>query len=393
MTTDQDNDEFFVYNDINIKDLVIYINNYCNKHCIGCYVLPEKQDINPEWIQWCLDNFEIKKTIIVGGEPTLSPVLPDVLKMLKDNGVLVTLSTNSKWVRWKHDNIIDKKHRLKPDGETLKTYKDLLDDVFSLVDSVQISIEGDEPYNDSIRGSGSFNDSLVALSYLKYEMGKDVFLRATYSYDNMGEVDKLLRIAERWRVHIHFFPYKGNGKPSLSSERQEWFYKKLIDYTESVSGDDIKNNVYRRLALAAIPQYYCYMGEPDYCPAGRNRINILPDGMVTPCEMNMPPDCFILARFKNNDKNSGEDLMDKSFLLSRCRYFLESIKKVDTGCYSCRFHRVCRGGCHMTNEHDFCPLKNMVFDHGGYVASGERCVLNLGKVKGFNHVLGKRIGC
>ena len=83
---------------IDIKDLTIYVNNYCNKRCRGCYVVPEKKDIDSRWIQWCVENFKIGKVIVIGGEPSVSPVLPKVLQILKEKKItddlLITASDN-----------------------------------------------------------------------------------------------------------------------------------------------------------------------------------------------------------------------------------------------------------------------------------------------------------
>jgi len=52
----------------------------------NCYYIKDGRghtDVNPSWIQWVVDNFNIEKSIIVGGEPILSPKLPEVLDILK----------------------------------------------------------------------------------------------------------------------------------------------------------------------------------------------------------------------------------------------------------------------------------------------------------------------
>jgi len=100
---------------INIKELVIYVNDYCNRRCRHCYYILDGKghtDVNPSWIQWVVDNFDIEKAIVVGGEPILSPRLPEVLSILKkgmkikegENNPSITLSTNCKWIEWGNKN-------------------------------------------------------------------------------------------------------------------------------------------------------------------------------------------------------------------------------------------------------------------------------------------------
>lgn len=328
---------------IEITDLSLYINNSCNRACKHCYVNFEKTniDMNPAWIQWCVDHFKLQKVIIVGGEPILSPSLPKIIDMLSEKKIRIAISTNSKWVRWAVDSTIDERWRKKEDG-TLKT----MDDVLALlqnVDSIQVSIEGTKEYNDSIRGPGSFDDALQAVQILK-QKGKDVFFRVTYSRDTLEMVPELLNLAEQLGVHIYFFPYKGDDKPPLSSEQQSWFFDMLIQYT-SEDG--------KKLAMAAIPQYICYIGEDDWCPAGKQIINIMSDGTVTPCEMSTPPHHFPLGHFTDKGLDMGR-------FSERLETFLFEMKQMDIACVSCKHHKVCQSGCLETNEHLSCPLKEHI---------------------------------
>jgi len=336
-------DEDYRYT-VDIHDLSIFLNNYCNRACKHCYVQFEKNpiDLKPEWIQWCIDYFKLQKVIIVGGEPILSPSLPKIIEMLSDSKIRIALSTNSKWIRWSSlDSTIDERWRRKSDG-TLKIVEDVLR-LLEKVDSIQVSIEGLKEYNDSIRGPGSFDDSMKAVDLLK-ERNKDVFFRVTYSRENLGMVPDLLRLAAEKDVHIYFFPYKGDDQQPLSSEQQSWLFDNLMAYTS----DDGK-----RLAMAAIPQYICYIGEDDYCPAGKNMINIMSDGMVTPCEMSTPPYHFPLGQFTD----SGLDL-DRFY--ERLETYLFEMKQMDMSCLTCRKHRVCQSGCLETNEYLNCPLKQHI---------------------------------
>lgn len=385
---EEENDAF----KIDIKDLTLYVNNYCNKRCRGCYVVPEKIDMEPEWVRWCVENFKIGKSIIVGGEPVLSPILLDVLHILKEKNVKVTLSTNSRWAQWvegkknKKKKEIDMEYR-NIDGKIMDV-NDVLKTLEN-VDSIQISINGNKKYDDSIRGKGSFDDSMKAIELLK-NMKKDIFLRATYSMNNLDQIDYLLSLAEKLNVHVHFFPYKGYDAIPLDSSDQSWLFNKLIDYTDEDTNDD----GFKKLALAAIPQYFCYMGESDYCPAGKERINILPDGTITPCEMNMPPDHFILGKFeKELNKDNGGEWLDKDLLLSRCKFFLENIKQVDMECITCKHHRVCRSGCQETVEYMKCPLKEH-YNYDNYSQYHEYAKESTNrKIKSFINILNRRIGC
>jgi radical SAM protein with 4Fe4S-binding SPASM domain len=352
---------------INIKEVVIYVNDYCNKKCFHCYIHQGNTDVNPSWIQWVVDNFDIEKSIVVGGEPILSPNLPEVLNILKKgmkikNGETtpsITLSTNCKWIEWGKEN---GKKTLPPGPNDMK-YMDVVDMLKEGgVKSIQISIEGDKETTDAVRGKGSFQNSMDATDLLKNQ-DFDVFFRATYSQMNYDNIPYMLKLADEKGVDLMLFPYKTTSYfkddekkiPSDLTTLDEWQQEELYNTLMSYTSDDGK-----RLAKTEIPQYYAYIGMAGaHCPAGRERINIMPDGVVTPCEMNTPPNHFTLGKFNGNDG------LDKDLLMERISFYLHTIKQVDIGCMTCDHHRICRSGCRETMEYINCPLRYQI-DFGVY---------------------------
>lgn len=367
---------------VDIRELSIYICDYCNKNCKHCYVKSGNNTIKAEWIRWCISNFpNISRCIIVGGEPTICGIFPDVIKILKDNNVAITISTNCDWVNWGVEVKKGKKMVTLDKGPDGKTWKDVIK-ILKDVDSVQISIEGDKQITDDIRGNGSFDNSMTAVDLLKKE-GIDVFFRATYSHMNYDTIPKMIKLSQEKDVHLVLFPYKGYDAIPLEEWQQEELYNMLMKYT-SEDG--------KQMGSVNIPQYYTYIGLHGYCPAARNIINILPDGTITPCEMNMPPDHFILGRFEKELNNGGE-WVDKEQLLSRCRFFLERMKQTDIGCMTCKHHRVCRSGCQETVEYMNCPLRYQI-DYSSY--SKEKGISRdqtRHKISKLKNVMDRRKGC
>ena len=354
---------------IDVTELSIYITNRCNKKCKHCFINQNNDEVKPEWIQWVMSNFpNITKAVIVGGEPTICKTFPEIVKILKENDVKITMSTNCQWMRWDK-----RKKKPSPDEKGITDVLDMIKDI----DSIQISIEGSKKTTDEIRGKGTYDDCMGAVDLLKKNKF-DVFFRATYSNNNFNEIPSMLELATEKKVHLILFPYKGRDSIPLSNEAQELLYNKLLEYT-SKGGE--------RLAIANIPQYYTYIGQHGYCPAGRNIINIIPDGTITPCEMNMPPDHYPLAKFKNNG-----NLMDKDFLLKRMQTFLEEVKKIDQECMTCKHHPTCRSGCHETREYMDCPLKYNV----DYEVSVDYAVNKKDmriKKRAMKKIMNKRKGC
>jgi radical SAM protein with 4Fe4S-binding SPASM domain len=326
---------------IDIRELSIYITDQCNKTCKHCYMVNGNTHLDPQCVQWMVDNFEIKKAILIGGEPVLSANLPEILEILKNSKVNVSMSTNCKWINW-GKTIGKKTKKTLPTGHNDMTYNNVITMLKDKVDNIQISIEGDKKTTDQIRGKGSYQDSMDAVDLLK-KNGFKTFFRATYSQSNYNDIPKMLDLATEKQIPLSLFPYKGIDSVPLTMEQQEQLYNTLMNYTDD-----------KHIARVEIPQYdaYCKF-EGAHCPAGRNLLNIMPDGTITPCEMSMPPDHFILGKFKDGT-------LDKELLMKRIGFFLENMKSVHEECLLCKNHKVCRSGCHETREWMNCPLKHNI---------------------------------
>ncbi len=97
----------------------LHITNYCNMRCKGCYshMYKNKNLKEKDWIKIIeklakeLKEIEIKKINFVGGEPTLVPYLPNLVKKAKDLGFTTSIVTNgyliTKDYLKKFDNSLD----------------------------------------------------------------------------------------------------------------------------------------------------------------------------------------------------------------------------------------------------------------------------------------------
>ena len=141
---------------VDIRELSIYVNDYCSKRCKHCYFIRDGKghsDVDPRWVEWCCDNFKIQRSIIVGGEPILSPKLLEIFEILKSKNVAITISTNCDWVNWGRKEEKVKKGKKKketiihPMGPRDMKWNDAVS-LFKMTDNVQISIEGDEKTTD-----------------------------------------------------------------------------------------------------------------------------------------------------------------------------------------------------------------------------------------------------
>ncbi|MDL2212589.1 radical SAM protein [Bacteroides sp. OttesenSCG-928-D19] len=128
----------------------IYLTNNCNMRCPHCYMLAgerlEEELTRDEILSLLsgLSEHKIFSVVFSGGEPLLNPYIVEYATVAHNLGMEVEILTNG----------------------TLWT-KEIIDKLASVVDSVQISIDGfDEESNSLVRGKGNFSKALYALDYL-----------------------------------------------------------------------------------------------------------------------------------------------------------------------------------------------------------------------------------
>ncbi len=78
--------------------MVLEVNQACNITCEACYkaksgITKPLQDVYEE-IDWIMERRNLDVITLAGGEPTLHPQLPDIVRYITDRGVLVQMLTN-----------------------------------------------------------------------------------------------------------------------------------------------------------------------------------------------------------------------------------------------------------------------------------------------------------
>jgi len=161
----------------------IHLLDECNLRCAHCYVGDVRFEPRPQpntetlkaWIRRII-NFSnqlgFKKHImnISGGEPTLRQDLPEIIREIRNCGAEPLLLTNG-----------------------LLFDRDLARKVWRAgCKALQISLEGPEEINDSIRGKGTFRRVMKAIELAK-ELGFRVSVSVTVSKANFRDLRKLLK--------------------------------------------------------------------------------------------------------------------------------------------------------------------------------------------------------
>jgi len=150
---------------------------------------------------------------------------------------------------------------------------------------VQVSLEGSSPAtNDSIRGDGSFEETLKAIRILKRN-GLAVSVMTTISRLNYSDISALFSLLESEGVDAfaleRLIP-EGSGKgladKLLSPDELRDLYERV--YQMAISSNGTRILLYRPLFAPIAP------GDPTVgalCSAGNNALTVMPDGTVYPC--------------------------------------------------------------------------------------------------------------
>lgn len=244
-----------------IETAVIEIVNYCNLKCTHCYGVFEKRKIIPleDFQTYVKQLYELGVTqlTISGGEPMLlgNEIIPYLEVARKEKMHHVTIVSNG----------------------TIDTVD--YSRVITLVDRIQISIDGDEETHDKIRGCGNYAKALRTLHQLaKIDSSKVNIMMALHS-DNFIFLKHVYHLAldNNIKIAVEVVTPCGRGKniKMLSKSQLEELQKFLFDY--GVSCND--------------PLCFCTTHFKEYfnqnllagCAAGVSAVCIGSDGTIFPC--------------------------------------------------------------------------------------------------------------
>lgn len=299
-----------------------HITERCNLRCTHCYQEENNQnkELGKEELFFILEQFvsQIKrwniprrsvKISITGGEPLISKNFFELIDKLYQNRYLFNygILTNGTFLT---KEMVKK---LKRKG----------------ISYAQLSLEGMEETNDSIRGKGIFKKVVSSAVLLKKENIKTNF-SLTVTKRNLKDIAEVISLSKKIgiSVSVRRCIAQGRGKAEellsknevkemyyLLMEKKVFFWKKILFGCESgILAQDFYN-------------YY-----PEKCSAGHLSLTILPNGDVYPCRR-LPIFCGSLL------EQSFDDLYYNSAVLKKIRN-----QKANDGCSDCFFYDRCGGG-------------------------------------------------
>lgn len=250
------------------RNVFFHILTACNLACRHCYInktqhgtatlTKEKIDA---WLTLFADPGRKTNLILLGGEPTLHPDLPFVIKKAKDLGYIVTVDSNG----YLFHDLLE------------KTTPDLLD-------FLSFSLDGPEAEtNDPLRGDGVF---AVCTANIQRAVAKgfNVSVIYTVSRKNLQALPFMVPLLATLHVKKFFIQVIGLRGNSAQSDNEDTLQVSREQWLAIVPG------VARRAAEHGIhvtyPQVYLEDGEKFEC-AGNVAENffIFPNGRVYQCPL------------------------------------------------------------------------------------------------------------
>jgi len=210
-------------------------------------------------------------------------------------------------------------------GILVKDSMDVLDEI----DYVCVSIEGTGNYDNKIRGIGHYGKAMGALKLLK-ERREDgnVFARMSYCDENLAQVPKILDICRDMGVGLLLSPRF--DKPPISMNDQSALFNTAMEYDK---------------AIILQPNWYQFAGKKRaHCPAGRERLSVMSDGTVAPCQW---LDSFTLGRIDD----------DFDFIEENAKIYCDRYKDIKEPCLHCSRAYECRSSCRIHPSYISCPLR------------------------------------
>jgi radical SAM protein with 4Fe4S-binding SPASM domain len=293
--------------------------NRCDSKCVYCEARANESDpeeLSTEEIKRVIDELDqlnVGRFFVIGGEPFMRRDLFDVLAYAKYRGMEIGIFTNS--LRYK------------------KFEKDIMT---AGLHHIWTSIDGLKETHDKYRGRrGAYNITMEALKF--YEK-LDIPIRVVNTVVHPGNFHEMESLFKEVKASGATWWRLGAVMPvGRAMENEEFFLsgekiKDLLQFAEECRGT----------FHVTISEEMGYLGqfeetvkeEPFYCHAGQTFCTIMPDGDIAPCQTDDGKHFAV----GNVRQQSFKIIWQKGFKKFRSL-------KLPTECNDCEYKHACCGGC------------------------------------------------
>ena len=311
-----------------------HITDVCNYRCTHCY---QDSYINSglsimqmigllDKMEYFVSQLSVKygKTIghinFTGGEPFLHP---DFISLLEEVSK-----------RKKFSFAILSNGYLMADSELRK----LVDTKPSFI---QISLEGDEKMNDSIRGIGTFKEITRGLQKYR-DLKVPVLISFTANAKNYKLISAVVKIARKYKVHKvwsdRYLPSKPDDELLMNTAQVQEFFSIMAKEKEKMKYKIFSNT---EVSMSRALQFLVNGGQPYSCSAGNSLFAIMPNADVYPCRRlpikigNLVEQDFMeISESWNKQQNNDLDDCKACYYKNSCRGGLKCLSYAQFGNYN-----------------------------------------------------------
>ena len=305
-----------------IQEPYLEITSKCNLHCRHCYNSSSSENtahLSRETISTCLEYFSNNNVLdltISGGEPLLHPDIVNILQDAHERGFRTLLATN---------------------GTLLS--EELVKHIQPYVMYYQISVDGNKPTHEAMRGTGSYEAAFRGVYRLCAEgLQKQTRLRMTISHTNSDSIPYLIEEAAHLGLEaVHFSIIRSQGRANenykdsfqLSDKRLIALYHEVRELRRQYKG-------ILEISRLTVDGGECTLLKED--PVVRPRIDT--SGDIYPCEGYLDP----AFRLGTLDEGLPVVFSDERILSYIDR--LTQNRSQSTECDNCYWSKVlCLRGC------------------------------------------------
>jgi len=248
------------------RNVFLHLLTACNLSCRHCYINPDQHGRQTlplatiiDWLRLFHRPGSPTNLVLLGGEPTLHPDLPEAIRAARDIGYRsITVDTNGFVF---HDFL----NRVGPDEAV-----------------VSFSLDGPDPdTNDPIRGAGVFA-TCVANLRRAVQIGFETSVICTVSAANLASLPRMPRLLADLGARHFFLQVIGlRGQSGAAGARLQLSHEQWLSVVPAVAEDAA------RLGLHVIyPKVFLDPGEPFACAGiAADNVFVFPNGRVYRCPL------------------------------------------------------------------------------------------------------------
>lgn len=197
---------------------------------------------------------------VMGGEPLLLSWMPDFAKAASEKGMKVNISTNGSC------------------GGHIARFKDSNPEKVT----IGVSLEGSsEEKHNAITGSPNFRPAIEAIETIQ-TLGLDLAVKTVVSRSTAGDINNIAGLLRRLGAKCYYLIHMDvlTRDPALLNETFSYPDFKLFCENIKVANPDMEVSTVNASCFTKE-----LIGHPVRCSGGVNKLSIMPDGSVFPCNL------------------------------------------------------------------------------------------------------------